>query len=272
MATRTKKTVKKVSSPKEETLQQMPEKSLTIPLPSFDFKTLSNITTTHVLMGLLIIASFFLGVLFTKVQYLQNNGSSALAANTGTQPTTAVQPTLGKQNVSVGSYAPLGDPNAKVKIVVFEDDRCPFCKQLMIQTEPQIKKDYVDTGKAVIYFRNYAFLGASSTLAANANSCANEQNKFWDWITYMYNNQPAETDTSMYTNDNLTNIAGQLGMDTTQFSSCMTSNKYANLESQDLSDGQKAGVTGTPTIFVNGNPIVGAVPYSQIKAAIDKEL
>jgi protein-disulfide isomerase len=175
-------------------------------------------------------------------------------------------------NVGVGSYEVKGNKNAKVKIVEFLDNRCPYCQQYMAQTQPQIIKDYVDTGKAVLYFRDYAFLGPSSTLAANGNGCANEQGKFWDWIDYMFKNQPPETDTSMFTNDNLTSIAGQLGMDTTQFSNCMTSTKYATQASTDLADGQKAGVNGTPTVFINGTPVVGAEPYTAFKVLIDQEL
>jgi protein-disulfide isomerase len=133
-------------------------------------------------------------------------------------------------------------------------------------------KDYVDTGKVKFYFRQYAFLGPASTVAANAAECANEQGKFWDMHDYFYDNQPPESDTSMFTTDKLTEVAGQLGMDTNQFTSCLSSNKYDKNVSQDLSEGQKAGVTATPTVFVNGTPTVGAESYDVFKQAIDQEL
>lgn len=88
----------------------------------------------------------------------------------------------------------------------------------------------------------------------------------------MYQHQPDESDTSMYTNDNLTQIAGNLGMDTSQFSSCLSDPATAKKVSTDLSDGQTAGVSGTPTTFINGVAVVGAVPYTQIKQAIDADL
>jgi len=89
---------------------------------------------------------------------------------------------------------------------------------------------------------------------------------------YFYKNQPPENDTSMYTVDNLTQIAGTLGMNTDQFRSCLSANKYQKNVDQDLAEGQKAGVSGTPAVFVNGALIVGAQPYDVFKTAIDKAL
>jgi protein-disulfide isomerase len=88
----------------------------------------------------------------------------------------------------------------------------------------------------------------------------------------MYQHQPDESDTSMYTVDNLSQIAGNLGMDQSQFQSCLSANQDNDKVTKDSTEGQAAGVSGTPTTFVNGIAIVGAVPYSQIKAAIDNAL
>lgn len=231
---------------------------------------------TPILMVLLIIASFLIGVLVTKVNYLeQNSGSAALQAG-AQQPAAGQQagaPTPGARvNVSNGPFPLLGNKNAKVHIVEFLDPRCPFCEQFFTNTEPQIIKDYVDTGKATFAVRLYTFLGPASTVASNALECANEQGKFWAMHDYMYKNQPAETDTSMYTVDNLTNIAGTLGMNTSQFQSCLSANKYNTDVNNELAAGQKAGVSGTPTVFINGIPVVGAQPYSAFQTAIDQEL
>ncbi len=233
---------------------------------------------TPILIGLLIIAAFLVGQLYTKVQYLEQNGGSGVAA--GTQQAAAGQQGAQQQqaaaqpvkNLSLGHFPALGNKNAKVQIVEFADLRCPFCEQFFTQTEPQIIKNYVDTGKATFSFRQYAFLGPSSTVAANAAECANEQGKFWAFHDYMYQHQPAETDTSMYTTDNLTTIAGQLGMDTAAFNSCLSSNKDAALAQKDFTEGQTAGVSGTPTIFIDGIPVVGAQPYSAFQTLIDQEL
>jgi protein-disulfide isomerase len=61
-------------------------------------------------------------------------------------------------------------------------------------------------------------------------------------------------------------------MNTTQFQSCLNANKYDKNVSDDLAAGQKVGVSGTPTVFINGTPIVGAEPYSTFKSAIEAAL
>ncbi len=224
---------------------------------------------TQILVVLLVVSSYFLGVYNAQLKDLQGSAPAVQGANAQAN---IVSPTPGKVNVGLGYYPVLGNKNAKVTVVEFGDLRCPFCEQLYNNVEPQIMKDYVDTGKVKFVFRNYAFLGPASTLAANAVACANEQGKFWDMENYFYKNQPSETDTSMYTVDNLTQVAGTLGMDTNQFQSCLNSTKYSTQVATDLSDGQKAGVSGTPTLFIDGIPVVGAQPYSAFKTIIDQEL
>ncbi len=242
----------------------------------FNLRIPRNIKTTPILVVLLIIAAFFLGMLTTKVQYLEKGNTTVAGAIAPTQAVQAgnqqPQPTLGKQNVDNGHFPVKGDPNAKVTVIEFGDFRCPFCKRFFTDVEPQLQKDYIDTGKVKFYFRQYAFLGPASTVAANAAECANEQNKFWDFHDYLYKNQPSETDTSIYTTDNLTQIVGNLGMDTDQFRTCLDGKKYDKNVSDDLAAGQKVGVNATPTFYIDGNQLVGAQPYSAFQTIIDQEL
>ena len=237
-------------------------------------------TSVIVLVAALMIISFLLGVLVTNVSYKLGNGQLSLGSNsatTGTTPTTgttaSTAPAAGtKVNVATGDFPALGDPNAKVNVIEFADFRCPFCEQVFTTVEPSIKKDFIDTGKIKFYFRQYAFLGPASTVAANAAECAQEQNAFWAFHDYMYQNQPPETDTSMYTTDNLTTVAGNLGMNTTQFNSCLSANKYQSKIAKDMSDGTAAGVTGTPATFVDGELISGACPLATFEGAINAAL
>lgn len=225
---------------------------------------------------LLIVLSFLLGALTVKSQYLEKNGTT-LGANAPaqTQPAQPIQQPQGpaaKVDVANGHFPVLGQDSAKVTIVEFADLRCPFCQQFYNTTFPQIKKEYIDTGKAKFYWRHYDFLGPASVTAANGVECANEQNKFWDMHNYLYEHQPSETDTSMYATDKLTSIATDLGLNADQFKSCLDGKKYDKNVSSDLADGQKAGVNGTPTFFVNGNSLVGAQPFNAFKTIIDQEL
>jgi protein-disulfide isomerase len=239
-------------------------------------RSLSQIKTNQILYVALLVVVFFLGFFVAKSQLI--GGSATAPTTAGTQAgQPAAAPTLSPQDVvkklTFGDFPVRGNKNAKVKLVEFADFRCPFCEQFFTNTESQLIKDYVDTGKVAYYFRQYAFLGPASTVAANAAACANEQGKFWDMHDYLYKNQPPETDTSMYTTDNLTSIAGTLGMDTAKFNSCLSANKYNTSNVQkDLSDGQAVGVSATPTFFINGQQILGAVPYATFKQIIEQEL
>ena len=250
---------------------ELATKTVSFKIPDIDFK---NLKYTPILILLLLVAAFLLGALTTKISYLEKNGNNQAAAPTAQVPAQGNQaPAPGaKVDVSAGKFPLLGKSGAKVTIIEFADFRCPFCEKFFTDAEGQIIKDYVDTGKATFAFRNYAFLGPASVVAANAAECANEQGKFWDFHNYLYKNQPSESDTSLYVTDKLTTIAGQLGMNTDQFSSCLSANKYDKNASADLADGQKAGVTGTPTVFINGISVVGAQPYSAFKTIIDQEL
>lgn len=249
------------------------------PYTAYTQPNMFNKSFTPILVILLLVAAYFLGMLTTKVQYLEKGTVSSQTA--AAQPSNAPQnpqlpqasPTpLQKQNVTSGHFPVKGNAGAKVKIIEFADFRCPFCERFFSQTEPQLIKDYVDTGKASIYFRQYPFLGPASVVAANAAECANDQGKFWDFHDYLYKNQPAETDTSLFTTAGMTQIATTLGMDGTQFSSCLDGKTDDAKAQADLADGQKAGVNGTPTFFVNGTPLVGAQPYAAFKTLIDAEL
>jgi protein-disulfide isomerase len=248
--------------------------SFVIRIPHF-----KDISLNTYLIFVIVVFAFILGMLTIKVFDLQQEvGASkdpTTAAAAAAQPSTDALPPSGPSgpvNVGVGNFPVRGNANAKVTVIEFADFRCPFCEEWFQTIEPNLIKDYVNTGKVKYDWRNYAFLGPASVLASNAGECANEQNQFWAFHDYMYKHQPDESDTSMYTVDNLSQIAGNLGMDQSQFQSCLTAKKYNNLVTKDMTEGAAAGVSGTPTTFINGIAIVGAVPYAQIKAAIDNDL
>lgn len=228
---------------------------------------------TPVLVVLLIIASFLLGMLVTKLQYLESGQLAAGAQPAaGTQAGNQQAPQAGaKVDVSNGDLPVMGNKNAKVKVVEFADFQCPFCKQWFSTVETSLINDYVKTGKVAFYWRDYPFLGQESNLAANAARCANEQGKFWEFHDYLYQHQGQEN-SGAFSADNLKQFGATLGLNTDQFNSCIDSGKYNSAAQKDLSDGQKAGVTGTPTVFINGQSVVGAQPYTAFKTLIDQEL
>lgn len=100
-------------------------------------------------------------------------------------------PTLApKVSVENGHFPAFGDINAKVKIIEFSDFECPFCRRYFTETFPQIKKDYIDTGKVIMYYRHYPLpFHPLAQPFAIASECANEQDKFWEFHDKIFKEQ-----------------------------------------------------------------------------------
>jgi protein-disulfide isomerase len=155
----------------------------------------------------------------------------------------------------------VGDPNAIVTIDVFEDFQCPACKSFTENIEPLVIENLVATGRARYVFHNYSFLdgngagnGGESDQAANASMCANEQDKFWEMHGTLYTNWNGENQ-GAFSDRRLQAMAESLGLDMNAFNSCFGSNKYKADIQADFDLGQEMGVSGTPTVFVNGQRV-----------------
>ncbi len=159
-----------------------------------------------------------------------------------------------------------GAADAPVTVVEFGDFQCPYCAGLEPTLE-KVLKDY--TGKVRLEFRQFPLesIHPHAFKAAEASMCAREQNKFWELHDTMYGNQ------DKLTVDDLKAAAGKLGMDAKQFDKCLDSGKYDAAIRADQDAGEKAGVSGTPALFVNGRPVPGgAVGYDVLAKIIDDEL
>lgn len=232
-----------------------------------------KINIVYLLGFLLIIASFLIGVLITKISYLERNaGSSTSDVSIGAGEAQAPR---GPVDVSEGHLPILGDKNAKVTMIEFSDFQCPFCKSMFDSSLPQIKKEYIDTGKVKFAYRHYPIssIHPNAQKAAEASECANEQGKFWDYHDQLFINQAEwESLEAEAAQAKFTEFAGTLGLDTANFGQCVSSGKFEEEVTKDLSDGTAAGVNGTPATFVNGILVEGAVPYQEFKAQIEQAL
>ncbi|MEK7558797.1 MAG: DsbA family protein [Patescibacteria group bacterium] len=230
---------------------------------------------TPILLVLLLVSSFLLGALTTKLSMSSQTGKT----DSGDQavpaaPNVPNQPAPGtKVDVEIGHLPVLGDKNAKVEVIEFSDFQCPFCKQWADQTKDQLFKDYVDTGKIKFAYRQYpiAQLHPNAEKASEASECANDQDKFWDYHDLLFKEQTAWANLPDPTSQ-FSTYATQVGLDKGAFESCMSSGKFKDVVAKDLQDGGAAGVNGTPTFFINGVSLVGAQPYDAFKTAIDAEL
>jgi len=165
----------------------------------------------------------------------------------------------------------LGSSNAKVMVVEYADYECPYCEKFFTGTWPDLKTKYVDTGKIKFIYQDFAFLGPDSNTAAEASHCAADQNKFWQYHDYLFTNQGQEG-SGWATADHQKQFAQTMGLNTAQFNKCLDSGKYKQEVLNETAAGHTYGVSGTPTIFVNGTPIVGAQPASAFEQAIDAAL
>jgi len=165
----------------------------------------------------------------------------------------------------------LGNPEAPVVVVEFSDFQCPFCGRFHKTTAQQMKSEYVETGKVRFVYRHFAFLGQESVDAGAASECADEQGKFWEYHDYLFSRQSGENQ-GAFSVEKLKSFAAVLNLDTAKFNSCLDSGKYVAKVEKDKADGVALGVNATPTNFVNGRAVQGAVGYDQFKAALEQAL
>lgn len=181
-------------------------------------------------------------------------------------------------NLVIPSFAPYrGSNTSKLNLVEFGDYQCPFCDRFFFQTEPQIKSNYVDTGKIRFYFLDFQFLGPDSISLGQGAWCANEQGKYYDYHDYVYSHQGMENSGWAATNGIESFAANIMGLNTQSFNSCLDSNRYLS-RVQNLTElGHSVGVRGTPSIFIGNDKIgyrslVGAYPYSNFSQLIESQL
>lgn len=224
---------------------------------------------TPVLVVLLVIASFLIGMFWTKVRMLESGttvGGNKSAATAKPVTTTISNDKFGeivKDAVFIN-----GNKDAKVKIVEFTDFQCPYCGQFFSTTYPLIAKEYLDSGKVGFYIRHFPLysIHPNAENASLAAECAKEQDKFVQMHDMLFANQKALAVAD------LKGYAAKLGLNTTQFNTCLDSQKYKGNVDRDAKLGDEVGVSGTPAFFINGKYINGAQAFATFKSTIDAEL
>ena len=174
----------------------------------------------------------------------------------------------------------LGDAQAAVTIFIFSDYQCPFCGKFFKESELLIRKNYVETGKLKMVYKDLAFLGPESIVAAQAAECAKDQGKYWAYHDAIFEIEIKEFET-LGNNEHTGNlnketfkkIASDLKMNTDEFLACFDSQKYAAEVEKDTKEANSIMERpSTPTIFINDKMIRGAYPYNVFSQAIDEAL
>jgi protein-disulfide isomerase len=181
------------------------------------------------------------------------------------------------ESIPLAEGTAIGDPNSAIKIEVFEDFKCSACRNYTERIEPLVISNHASKGEIYYVIYNYPFLDDESPTkdsdrAATASQCAAEQNRFWDFHKMLYANlnfTPNE-----FSEERMLAFADALNLNMEKFTECFENNAVQAIIDENLNKGPEMGVTGTPSIYINGvNIKPGVVPtYEEIKAAIEADL
>ena len=183
------------------------------------------------------------------------------------------------KEVNLAGLPAMGDPKATITVVEYSDYQCPFCGRYFAQTLPEIRKNYVQTGKVRYLFSNFPLdsIHPQAFKAHEAAACAGDQGKYWDMHTQLFNNQRS------LSVPQLESYASKLGMDMSAYKSCMEGAKYAAKVRADFAAAASLGIEGTPTFIIGragagdakmvaAKVLVGAQSFEAFKEAIDSLL
>lgn len=137
--------------------------------------------------------------------------------------------------------------------------------------KPALFREYVDTGKVKFVYKHMAILGQESVWAAEASECAADQGKFWEYHDLVFDRQAGENQ-GAFNKDKLLAMAQELKLDMARFEPCLKNDQTQDRVQADTQEGQQVGVRGTPTFFVNGRAVVGAVPLQEFRPIIEQAL
>ncbi|MFH0969895.1 MAG: thioredoxin domain-containing protein [Candidatus Diapherotrites archaeon] len=191
-------------------------------------------------------------------------------------------PSITKTMAELLADAPggIGSDSAPLVMVEYSDYQCPYCKVFFKDTEGQLIDKYVESGQLQIFYKDFPLsFHSMAANSANAARCAGEQGKYWEMHDKIFEETYAisPSATSQYTIDDLKKWGADLGLNTTQFDSCVDSSKYDAEIQADLVEGQTVGVGGTPSFVIGlrdqpGQLIVGAQPYSSFEMVVESLL
>ncbi len=166
--------------------------------------------------------------------------------------------------VAFGNSQVLGPKDAPVKIIEFADYECPYCQKIY----PDLKKLQTDfKGQVAFAFKDYPLpMHKHAEKAAEASRCAAEQGKYWEYHDVLFEKN-AGLDPPQ-----LKDYAQKLGLDSAKFDACLDSGSQAAAIKLDKQEGEDLGLTGTPTLFINGHFFSGTTPYATLHDMVAQEI
>jgi protein-disulfide isomerase len=170
----------------------------------------------------------------------------------------------GRVEVPLGNAPVRGSAGAPITLVEYSDFQCPFCARAT-PTIRRLTEEY--DGRVRWVFKHFPLpIHPDAPLAHEVSLAAGEQGKFWEMHDLIFENQ------RKMKREHLLGYAKDLGLDVARIEKDVDSGKFKPLVDADLKEGQGLGVRATPTFFINGRRVIGAVPYETIKQVVDQEL
>jgi protein-disulfide isomerase len=167
-------------------------------------------------------------------------------------------------NVSVDDAVVLGSRSAPVTVVEFADYECPYCQQVHADLKKLVRQF---DGKVAFAFKDCPLpMHRHAEKAAEAARCADKQGAFWKYHDLLFENG-GKLEVSQLKED-----ARTLKLDTASFDKCLDTGEKAAAVEKGLHEAQELGVTGTPSFFINGHFVSGAVKYEDLREMVEREL
>lgn len=219
--------------------------------------------------------SFAAGVTIVSLACSKANGRPTTDTATSTPGSVPIA-AIGKETDSLTKVADAsriqGLPSAKLWVIEVSDFQCPYCKEWHDATYQMLLDSYVKTGKIRMAYVNFPLsIHAHAHQAAVAAMCAGAQNKFWQMHDALFASQ-AKWEAVKDPAATFDSLATSVGVNATEYQSCLSSPSIAALIAGDQERARGGGVSATPSFWVGGKLIEGAVPPTEMKAAIDAAL
>jgi len=170
----------------------------------------------------------------------------------------------------------LGNSDAPITLIEFGDYQCHFCNVFFHLTEDKILKNYVETGKVKMIFKDYNIIGPDSINASHGAHCANDQESFWEYHDILYSNWTGENN-GWASSENLGKFAQEIGLDIDVWSECMVNGLHSQTILASNKDAKNLELSGTPAFFVIGpdgktTKLFGAQPFETFENIFENEL
>jgi protein-disulfide isomerase len=191
------------------------------------------------------------------------------ATSTPQAEASSASPTPG---LDTETYATLGSPDAPITIYEFSDFGCPACRHYALTTFPDLREEYIETGKVYYIFKDYPIVSNHGGMAAQAAECAGEQGFYWQMHDQLFLD-PAEWDASPEAAQAaFQRYAEAHTMDADALAACVAEGRYQADVDRDVEEAMEIGWFGTPTFFINRKMLSGAQPIEVFRQVLDREL